>query len=108
MNNLYADLDPGIRDVVRLLRDHGWNTTCSCQGGVGHSYQHPSVEIDLSSLDDVERLALFLVEHEKEHGHRTFHIDATVRCPSDGMWDRHAIVIFGTVLPRADPNEQAG
>ena len=24
-------IEPGIRDIVRLLRDNGFNTTCSCE-----------------------------------------------------------------------------
>ena len=27
----YDSLEPGIRDVVRLLRDNGFNTECSCE-----------------------------------------------------------------------------
>jgi hypothetical protein len=47
---LYGDLDPGIRDLVRWLRDRGFNTTCACEGGAGHSYERPTIEVDLANL----------------------------------------------------------
>lgn len=96
---LYDDIDPGIRALVHLLRDHGWNTTYSCQGGEGHAEKCPTIEIDLQKLDDVEPLAIFLTSHEKEHGFRSFQIVAMLRCPSDGFWDRRATLTLGTIMP---------
>ena len=31
----YSSIDSSIRELVRLLRDNGWNTTASC----GHEYE---------------------------------------------------------------------
>ncbi len=38
-----AGLDPGIRDIVKALRDHGVETSESCQGGPGHAFHEPTV-----------------------------------------------------------------
>jgi hypothetical protein len=38
---IIAGLDPGIRDAVVLLREHGISTGESCQGGPGHSSGWP-------------------------------------------------------------------
>jgi hypothetical protein len=38
-------LDPGIADAVHLLRRHGIPTFASCEGGEGHSFQHPVIRI---------------------------------------------------------------
>ena len=27
----YKNIEPGVREIVRLLRDNGINTTCSCE-----------------------------------------------------------------------------
>jgi hypothetical protein len=34
-------MDPGIRDAVKILRDHGVETFESCQGGEGHIGKYP-------------------------------------------------------------------
>ena len=39
----YPDLDPGIREAVRHLRQAGVETFESCQGGQGHAYAEPTV-----------------------------------------------------------------
>lgn len=38
-------LDPGIADAVHLLRRYGVPTFASCEGGEGHSFQHPTIRI---------------------------------------------------------------
>lgn len=38
-----AHLDPGIRDVVRLLLANGVETFESCEGGAGHAFHEPTV-----------------------------------------------------------------
>jgi len=40
---LAPDLDPGIREAVRLLMSAGIETFESCQGGEGHAYSRPTV-----------------------------------------------------------------
>jgi hypothetical protein len=39
----YESLDPGIRQMVKVLREYGIETFESCQGGEGHSYPEPTV-----------------------------------------------------------------
>ena len=41
----YKDLDPGIRFAVRVLHAAGFETCQSCQGGKGHAYDQPTVEM---------------------------------------------------------------
>jgi hypothetical protein len=41
----YRGLDPGIRFAVRVLHAAGFETGQSCQGGSGHAYGVPTVEI---------------------------------------------------------------
>ena len=97
-DDLYAELDPGIRDVVRLLRSHGWNTTQSCEGGDGHLYTRPTIELILSDgMDCVERLAQLLAEN----GYRPFRIEGELLVPVDGYWTRRATVVFGEWAPAA-------
>ena len=36
-------LDPGIAHIVKILQAAGVHTYESCQGGPGHTYQHPTV-----------------------------------------------------------------
>jgi hypothetical protein len=43
-------IDPGIRFAVRLLHYAGIDTCQSCQGGKGHAYDHPT--IDMVALAD--------------------------------------------------------
>ena len=41
----YRSLDPGIRFAVRVLHANGFETCQSCQGGKGHAYDEPTVEM---------------------------------------------------------------
>ena len=41
--HFYAELDPEIEPVVRLLNQRGVLTLESCQGGAGHGYGYPTV-----------------------------------------------------------------
>jgi hypothetical protein len=42
----YRGLDPGIRFAVRVLHAAGGLETCqSCQGGKGHAYPEPSIDL---------------------------------------------------------------
>src|ERR1035437_4395742 len=41
----YAALDPGIRFAVRVLHAHGIETGQSCQGGEGHAYERPTIDL---------------------------------------------------------------
>ena len=41
----YALLDEGIRFPVRVLHAKGIDTGQSCQGGEGHAYDHPTIDL---------------------------------------------------------------
>jgi hypothetical protein len=47
----YRDLDAGIRFAVRVLHAAGFETCQSCQGGKGHPYPDPTIEM-VSTGDD--------------------------------------------------------
>ena len=48
----YQSLDVGIRFAVRVLHANGHLETCqSCQGGKGHSYDRPTVDM-IATADD--------------------------------------------------------
>lgn len=56
----YDSLDPGIRDIVRLLYEGGVEVFESCQGGEGHSYPAPTVRFAGQRQDGFRALALAL------------------------------------------------
>jgi N-dimethylarginine dimethylaminohydrolase len=84
MNRFYEDLEAPIRPIVKLLRDNGWNTTCSCGHGMW-------VELDLPNrFDEVDVLASFL----NENGIKKFKIDAELFA-GECLWTRRAKVWIG-------------
>ena len=42
------DLDEGICDAVLLLREAGFKTFTSCEGGWGHSFRHETIGLELN------------------------------------------------------------
>jgi hypothetical protein len=61
----YTALDPGIVLAVRLLRDEGVATLCSCEGGECHTYLSPTVVF----LGDAgEALRVIHIAHEARLG----------------------------------------
>ncbi len=52
----YCGLDAGIRFAVRVLHAAGIETCQSCQGGEGHAYHEPSIDLPVSS-DDAQGFA---------------------------------------------------
>jgi hypothetical protein len=60
----YLNLDPGIRFAVRVLHAAGGVETCqSCQGGEGHSYSQPTVDI-IAGGDDALGFRALAALHE--------------------------------------------
>lgn len=49
----YMSLDAGVRFAVRVLHANGFETCQSCQGGRGHAYLEPTVEM-IAGADDAE------------------------------------------------------
>lgn len=47
----YRSLDRGIRFAVRVLHASGFDTCQSCQGGKGHAYDRPTVEMIATGED---------------------------------------------------------
>jgi uncharacterized membrane protein len=47
----YQQLDSGIRFAVRVLHAAGFETCQSCQGGRGHAYDRPTIDL-VASGDD--------------------------------------------------------
>jgi len=45
LEKIYQDVDTGIRPIVELLNEAGYETFMSCQGGEGHSSLRPVVGI---------------------------------------------------------------
>ena len=83
----YKQIEPEVRETVKLLRNNGFNTTCSC----GHEM---SIELTLGNhLGEVEALATFLVDNK----YKGFKIDVQLYVPKDGYWDRRATIIFNTL-----------
>ena len=42
----HPPLDPGIERAVLFLRQHGFRTYASCEGGEGHAYPKPTVRFN--------------------------------------------------------------
>lgn len=86
MNEFWKNIEEPIRDAVRLLRDNGFNTTCSC----GHEM---IIDLELGNhMDEVERIANILVDN----GYKGFKIECTLRMPSNGFWVRRATIHFNS------------
>jgi hypothetical protein len=84
----YERIEPEIRELVRLCRNNGFNTTCSC----GHEMY---IEFDLgNNLEEVEDLARFLQEHYKG----PFYIEVQMFCSNEGLWIRRCQVHFGSSI----------
>jgi hypothetical protein len=49
--DFYAALDAGIRFAVRVLHAAGFDTCQSCQGGSGHPYHEPTVDMAAGGHD---------------------------------------------------------
>ncbi len=54
--NWYDTLEPNIRAVVKLLRDNGFNTFCSCE----HTME---VEMECYDSNEIDKLYNLLIEH---------------------------------------------
>jgi hypothetical protein len=49
--SFYRAIDAGVRFPVRVLHAYGFDTCQSCQGGKGHAYDQPTIEME-STGDD--------------------------------------------------------
>jgi len=58
----YLELDPGIRFAVRVLHAAGIETCQSCEGGPGHAYVEPSIDLPCGPSDALGFAALHALE----------------------------------------------
>lgn len=86
-------LDDGIRDTVLLLRDAGFKTFTSCQGGRGHSFQHETVGLELEGrYADFERR---LVRFIRGQGMQDFTVSLTTDYTSDCPEGKRYVYLSG-------------
>jgi len=71
-------IDNNIARLIDVLRQHFVAITCLCQGGDGHLYRRPTVEIEPRGLADVDKVRTLL----KEHG---FNITTKVTLSDDAV-----------------------
>ena len=88
MTDWYNELEPEIRDLVKLLRNNGWNTTSSC----GHKMY---IEIEINKLNQAEELATFLVENL----FKDFWIETFLEVPFNSYWRRALTLHIGCRKP---------
>jgi len=56
----YGRLDPGIRKIVKILRENLVETFESCQGGAGHSFFEPTVRFHGDHAEGLRALGIAL------------------------------------------------
>jgi hypothetical protein len=73
-------IDDGIRETVSLLRQGGFRTFTSCEGGRGHAFPWPTVglKIDGDYFAFRDRLVKFL----HLHGRRSFDVSLVSNYPA--------------------------
>ena len=78
----YKDIEVPIRPLVKLLRENGWNTTCSCGHGMW-------VELDVYAyMDELEVLRSFLIDY----GYKTFDIEASIHVQD--LWPTRKACVY--------------
>lgn len=97
----YARLDPGIRFAVRVLHAFGHIETCqSCQGGKGHSYDHPTVDLVAGADDALGFAALAaLRQYDLPVMAVALHWNVRHSLPYEKLW---RITFWKTMEDRAD------
>lgn len=96
----YQELDAGIRFAVRVLHARGVETCQSCQGGPGHAYPEPTVELQALADDALGFIALAALQ---EYHLPVTSLSITWRVangmPYEKLW---RITFFRTMEDRAD------
>ncbi len=88
LNDWYNQIEPGIRKQVRLLRDHGFNTTCSCEHDM-------TIQVDIHNGEEIQPIWYLL----SNAGYRGFKIEASVSVPPDGFPTARAEIYFNEWRP---------
>lgn len=69
MTDIYAPLDPGISELVALLRSKGVDTFSSCEGGPGHDFAMPTIRINpRNEYMDEEEIEIARILSEADYG----------------------------------------
>jgi len=55
---LFGQIDSGIAEVVAKLNDNGFQTIGSCEGGDGHTFHLPTIQVQASGDLDLARKTL--------------------------------------------------
>ena len=86
-------LDDGIRKTILLLRNAGFKTFTSCQGGRGHAFQHETIGLTLEGryADFEKRLVRFL----HAQGMRNFSLSLTTDFTSDCPEGKRFVYLSG-------------
>ena len=58
MTEFYQEIEEPLKDLVKLLRDNGFNTVCSC----GH-YPNPYIQLKWNNTQDIYNLHNLLVKN---------------------------------------------
>jgi len=98
-------LDDGIRDTVMLLRDAGFKTFTSCQGGRGHAFQYETIGLVLEGRypDFEKRLARFL----HAQGMQNFSISLTTDFHPDCPKGKRCVYLSGLDILSLDGKRRA-
>jgi hypothetical protein len=96
----YAEIDKGIRFAVRVLHARGIDTCQSCQGGPGHAYDRPTVDLPTTADDATGFAALAaLAEYGLPVADVALHWPVRHGLPYEKLW---RITFWETMEDRAD------
>lgn len=82
----YQDIEPGVREIVRLLRDNGINTTCSCEHEGYIEFELVGLAHEVKAIHDL----LF------NTGLRGYKIETIFGQPPDGFWYHRGTIKLNT------------
>jgi hypothetical protein len=86
-NEFDSPLDAGIAPLVKLMVDNDISTVQSCEGGDGHAYIRPTVELDCSEEDGWRALEL-----AQAHGFKVYNLSRT--------WKFYTVLGEDGMIPR--------
>lgn len=94
------DLDSGICDAVLLLRQGGFQTFTSCEGGRGHSFQHETIGMKLEGA--YPKFHRRLVRFLRSHGMENFTISLVTDYRPGGDEGKTSVYLNGTDILSED------
>jgi hypothetical protein len=99
--NFYKGLDKGIRFAVRVLHAAGIYTCQSCEGGKGHSYAEPTVDIPPRGWSDAEGFRALAALHAYDLPVQSIAIlwNIETGLPVERIW---RVTFSDTMIARAD------